>query len=413
MPVLHWINDADARRAASQIPFHLLERKAVYGDPNQAQKNLIVHGDNLLALKALLPFYKGKVKCIYIDPPYNTGSAFEHYDDNLEHSQWLSLMLPRLQLLRDLMREDGVLFISIDDDEAHYLKVLCDEIFGRDNFCCSFIWEKKRKASYLSKLGVVTEYVLAYARNKSISPDFVLSADESKETYPLHNGGNPIKILTMPAGAVRFLQQETGLIRAQEFKAKTKTINLLDDIEIKNHTNVANFRIEGRWRYSQETIDEQVANGDLYIVKKKGQLNLRRQFSRVGESKKKVINLLSRAHFNMATNEDATAEGQELFGVEEAFDYPKPEMLVSKLIEMVTDKNELVLDAFLGSGTTAAVAHKMGRHYIGIEMGEHAVTHCVPRMQKVLDGEQGGISEAVNWNGGGGFTQPGSIAEFD
>lgn len=142
MPVLHWINDDDARRAASQVPFHLLERRAVYGDPNQAEKNLIVHGDNLVALKALLPFYKGKVKCIYIDPPYNTGSAFEHYDDNLEHSQWLSMMMPRLQLLRELLSEDGSIWVSIDDDEQAYLKVIMDEVFGRKNFVNNVIWEK-------------------------------------------------------------------------------------------------------------------------------------------------------------------------------------------------------------------------------------------------------------------------------
>ena len=134
MPVLHWINDADARRAASQVPFHLLERKALYGDPDEAEKNLLVHGDNLVALKALLPFYKGKVKCIYIDPPYNTGSAFDHYDDNLEHSQWLSVIFPRLLLLREFLSEDGSIWISIDDREEAYLKVVLDELFGRKAF---------------------------------------------------------------------------------------------------------------------------------------------------------------------------------------------------------------------------------------------------------------------------------------
>ena len=126
MPLLHWINDDAARRAASEVPFHLLERKAVYGDPERAKDNLIVHGDNLVALKALLPFYKGKVKCIFIDPPYNTGSAFEQYDDNLEHSQWLSMMIPRLHLLREFLSKDGSIWMILDGTEVHYAKVIMD-----------------------------------------------------------------------------------------------------------------------------------------------------------------------------------------------------------------------------------------------------------------------------------------------
>lgn len=168
MPILQWINDEDARRAASQVPFHLLERKATYGDEEQAKEHLLVHGDNLLALKALLPFYKGKVKCIYIDPPYNTGSAFEHYDDNLEHSKWLSMMAPRLQLLREFLSEDGSIWISIDDIEQAYLKVMADEIFGRQNFICSVIWEKKytvaNDAKYLSDNH---DFILVYAKDKN------------------------------------------------------------------------------------------------------------------------------------------------------------------------------------------------------------------------------------------------------
>ena len=139
MPTLSWINDTQARQEASKVPFHLLEKVQSYGDPNS--KNILVQGDNLLALKALLPFYRGKVKCIYIDPPYNTGSAFEHYDDNLEHSQWLSIMLPRLQLLKEFLSQDGSIWVSIDDDEQAYLKVLMDEVFGRNNFIRSVVWQ--------------------------------------------------------------------------------------------------------------------------------------------------------------------------------------------------------------------------------------------------------------------------------
>lgn len=167
MPLLHWINDDAARRSASEVPFHLLERKAVYGDPEQAKDNLIVHGDNLVALKALLPFYKGKVKCIYIDPPYNTGSAFEHYDDNLEHSQWLSMMMPRLQLLREFLSEDGSIWISIDDEEEPYLKIIADEVFGRKNRIATIVWQKRYSRENREAIGDSHEYLICYV----ITPD--------------------------------------------------------------------------------------------------------------------------------------------------------------------------------------------------------------------------------------------------
>lgn len=161
MPILNWLGRDEALKTANKTPYRLLEEvpELGYGDKNTA--NMIVQGDNLEALKALLPFYAGQVKCIYIDPPYNTGSAFEHYDDNLEHSQWLSLIYPRLELLREFLREDGCIFISIDDDEGHYLKVICDEVFGRKNCCGTLVWEKKKKPSFLNaNMGSVTEYIL-------------------------------------------------------------------------------------------------------------------------------------------------------------------------------------------------------------------------------------------------------------
>ena len=168
MPTLSWINDTQARQEASKVPFHLLEKVQSYGDPNS--KNILVQGDNLLALKALLPFYRGKVKCIYIDPPYNTGSAFEHYDDNLEHSQWLSIMLPRLQLLKEFLSQDGSIWVSIDDDEQAYLKVLMDEVFGRNNFIRSVVWQKRTSPDARLNLGDAHDYILVYANQKRFIP---------------------------------------------------------------------------------------------------------------------------------------------------------------------------------------------------------------------------------------------------
>lgn len=155
MPFLQWVNDNEARRAAKAVPFRLLKEEAVYGDASQAKDNLLVKGDNLDALRALIPFYRGKVKCIYIDPPYNTGSAFEHYDDNLEHSQWLSMMMPRLQLLREFLSEEGSIWVSIDDEEEPYLKVLMNEIYGRNNYVATNIWQKKDIQEKIVKLSVM------------------------------------------------------------------------------------------------------------------------------------------------------------------------------------------------------------------------------------------------------------------
>ncbi len=371
-----------------------------YGDPSTG--NLLIHGDNLLALRSLVASgYAGKVKCIYIDPPYNTGSAFEHYDDNVEHSIWLSLMKQRLELLRELLAPDGVLFISIDDDECHYLKVICDEVFQRSNYCGSFIWEKKRKPSFLnSQMGSITEYILCYARNRKLLKPFSINTTSGEETYPLYNAGNSRGVLIFPPHSLNFLKQETGIVSAQVFEEETSSVTLLNDCHIENHWNTNEIQIEGEWRYSQTTVNEQLQKEEYYVVKSK-KFRPRRVFSQA--KAKTMHNLLSRAHTEMSTYEDATKESTDLFG-NNPFDYPKPEMLLSTLIQCSTNPGDLVLDSFLGSGTTAAVAHKMGRGYIGIELGNHAYTHCVPRLRKVIDGtDKGGITASAGWTGGGGY----------
>ncbi len=364
--------------------------------------NMLIHGDNLLALKALEQDYAGCVKCICIDPPYNTGNAFEHYDDGVEHSKWLGLMRERLVLLRNLLSDSGVIFINIDDDECHYLKVLCDEIFGRKNFCGSFIWEKKRKPSFLnSQLGTITEYILSYAKKRENVQPFAVGTTSETETYPLYNAGNSRGILRFPPKSVHFLVHKDGQYEPQEFKEETSNVILTTPLIIKDGLNENWFELEGEWRYGQSSIDEQIANGDYYIVKSL-KFRPRRVFERSNVAKK-MHNLLSRAHYNMQTYEDAAKESLTLFG-KDAFSYPKPEQLIHTLLEASTKLNDLVLDSFLGSGTTAAVAQKMGRRYIGVEMGNHAYTHCAVRLKKVIDGtDQGGISKAQNWKGGGGF----------
>ena len=215
---------------------------------NDLFDNRLIFGDNLLALKALEQEFTGRIKCIYIDPPYNTGSAFEHYDDGLEHSTWLSLMRDRLELLRTLLRPDGVLFVSIDETEQAYLTVLLDEVFGRNNNCGQLIWEKKKKPSFLNaNMGMVTEYILAYAKDRSLSPPFIGGVTTAGKKYPLNNAGNGIHILLFPAGSVRFTCPDQ-MFAAQDMSEGNIITRLLDNVAVKGERNSNAFRLEGEWR---------------------------------------------------------------------------------------------------------------------------------------------------------------------
>ena len=363
--------------------------------------NKLIFGDNLLALKALEAEYTSMVKCIYIDPPYNTGSAFKQYDDGREHSIWLGLMRDRLEILKRLLKDDGIIFVHIDDNEHAYLKVLLDEIFGRSNFCGQFIWEKKKKPSFLNaNMGIVTEYILAYSPDRSKSPPFIGGVTTEGKKYPLNNAGNGIQTLEFPADSVSFRCGD-GIYRPQDMSEGNIITELLDEFVIRNGKNVSSFRLRGEWRYSQKKLNEIIAEGEELVISK---LPFRPNHIKAGGEDKKIKNLLSIAHYQISTYEDSSAESIALFGNEDAFDYPKPELLIKILIDAVTSRDDLVLDSFAGSGTTGAVAHKMGRRWIMVELGEHCHTHIIPRLKKVIDGQDpGGITEAVGWKGGGGF----------
>jgi adenine-specific DNA-methyltransferase len=363
--------------------------------------NILIKGDNLLALKALEQEFTGKIKCVYIDPPYNTGSAFAHYDDGIEHSLWLSLIRDRLEILRKLLSKDGIIFVSIDDTQVHYLKVLMDEVFGRKNYCGQFVWEKKKKPSFLDgNMGGVTENVLAYSPNRINSPAFIGGKTEEGKKYPFNNAGNGLKTLTFPTNSVIFRCSD-GIYKAQDMSGGNIVTRLLDDFEVLNSKNITPFRLEGEWRYSQKKLNEIVELQESIII---SQIPFRPNHIKSGGEPKKLKNLLSIAHYEMATYEDASKESIDLFGDGNAFDYPKPEKLISFLINAVTEEGDLVLDSFGGSGTTGAVAHKMRRRWIMVELGEHCNTHIVPRLKKVIDDEDaGGITKAVEWKGGGGF----------
>ncbi|MDE2422299.1 MAG: site-specific DNA-methyltransferase [Gammaproteobacteria bacterium] len=389
MPFLDWVNKNQAVQTSDDVPYHLLQHKKTYGDKDAAKDNLIIQGDNLQALKALLPFYTGKVKCIFIDPPYNTQSAFVHYDDKLEHSQWLSTMYPRLVLLRELLEEGGSLWITIDDDEAHYLKVMCDEVFGRSNFVANVVWQKKFSPQNDAKwLSDMHDHILIYAKNKSVwRPNKLKILDGSKQERGVDDGDLRGKWLS-----VDYTCNKNMLERPNLYYAITNP-NTLEEIYPKE-TAV--------WRFSLERHLQNVADNTVYWGKN-GTNKVPRYKNFKSVSNDVIVPTTVWLHQDVGNTQEAKKE-VTIFDPSAPFSTPKPERLIERILHIGTVEGDLVLDSFLGSGTTAAVAHKMNRRYIGIEMGEHAQTHCIPRLQKVIDGEQGGISKTVEWQGGGGFS---------
>lgn len=384
MPTLQWLTKNEDIRASQAVPYRLLEEVPDLGYGDRDTGNMLIQGDNLEALKALLPFYAGRVKCIYIDPPYNTGAAFEHYDDNLEHTQWLGMMWPRLELLRDMISDSGSIWINIDKDEGHYLKVVMDEVFGRQNFIADVVWQKRTSPDFRVVLGDGHENIFVYAHSKArftANANLLPLSERQRKEYK-----NPDN-------------DPRGLWVSRDFSAQGYRPNQM--YEITTPGGAKYTPPEGScWKNTEDSFLRQVAEGRFY-------------FGRDGNGVPRRKNYLTEApghqswtwwpHDEVGNTQESKKEIKTLFGDENAFDTPKPERLIQRILHIATDPGDLVLDSFLGSGTTAAVAHKMGRRYIGVEMGEHAVTHCAPRLNRVVDGEQGGISKTVKWEGGGGF----------
>ena len=395
MPILHWLTRDEDIRAATRVPYRLLEEAAELSTGDTDAGNMLIYGDNLDALKALLPFYAGQVKCIYIDPPYNTRSAFEHYDDNLEHSKWLAMMWPRLELLRELLSEDGSIWMSIDDNEAHYLKVIMDEVFGRNSFVANVVWQKKSSPQANSIwLSDSHDHVLLFAKNKDAwRPKLLPRTELSDSRY-----SNPDNDPRGDWSSSDFTISLTGGQRGAQF-AKTGESNNVYEIVTPSGRKL--WPANGRcWGTIESKFKELVADNRIWFGKKGNNVpRLKRFRSEVQEG---IVCMTIWPRNEVGDNQDAKREVVK-FNSNEIFATPKPEALLGRILTLATNPGDLILDSFLGSGTTAAVAHKMGRRYIGIEMGEHAVSHCVPRLRKVIEGEQGGISKSVNWQGGGGF----------
>lgn len=405
---------------------------------------MLIHGDNLLALKALEQKYAGKIKCIYIDPPYNTGAAFEHYDDNLEHSIWLGLMKERLVILRNLLREDGSIWIQIDDEEQAYLKVLCDEIFGRRNFLNMISVNMKNVAGASGggqdkRLKKNCEYILIYSKDYESISTFKGAYDyeeigELVQRYRKENISWKYTSILVNSGEKIFVGltydgdgNEIRIYKRENFEIKSinKIKNDEKIIEKEVYKKYANFIFQTAMPQSSirprvmEKIKEIGRESELYSIeytpktgRNKGKIYeqfykgesfrlfawLRDVSDKIdGELYKKT---LQGTYWNfIAGTKNLTKEGNVVFP-----NGKKPEALISRILEMTTNENDLILDSFLGSGTTCAVAHKMNRKYIGIEMGKHAYTHCKVRLDKVISGEdKGGITKNVNWQGGGAY----------
>lgn len=395
MPMLHWLTrDADLKLSA-QAAYRLLEPVASYGDPHG--ENMLIQGDNLDALKALLPFYGGKVKCVCIDPPYNTQSAFAQYDDNLEHTRWLSMMYPRMELLRDLLSEDGTIWTCIDDNEGHYLKVIMDEVFGRANFIATATWVKTSSVHNNAEFFSSSNDMLhVFAKDKTRCKfRRIPRSDRNRDDY-----SNPDNDPRGDWSSSPLHVSLTSGQRGAQF-AKSGTSSGLFPIVNPHGKDV--LPPKGRcWGYSTETIQALQADKRIWWgTDGNNQPRLKRFWD---ELKQGVVPTTVWGYEDVGHNQEA--KGEMIGALQDGsalFSTPKPERLIQRVLTISTDPNDLVLDSFLGSGTTTAVAHKMGRRWIGIEIGAHAETHCIPRLEKVIAGEQGGISESMGWKGGGGF----------
>ena len=437
---LTWVGKYDESVVEPRI---LLEDKdKSYGDPQS--ENMLIHGDNLIALQALQQDYAGKIKCIYIDPPYNTGSAFEYYDDGLEHSEWLQMMHPRLQLLRNLLSDDGSIWIQIDDEEQAYLKVMCDEIFGRANFVNMVSVNMKNIAGASGggedrRLKKNCEYILIYAKNYDLLDTFRAAydyeeiselverykeegiswkytsvfLDEGEKRYiasTVDGDGNEIKIfehtnyVLKSIGAVAkdegitekdvYYRYAGRIIRTTmpQSSIRPRVMKRLQKMGYSN--DLISIEYVPKTGKNKGTVYTQYYKGDKY--------NLFAWLSDVLEERDGVYYKKTM----QGTYWDYTA-GTKNLTKEGKVEFPngkKPEALISRIFSMTTIEGDYVLDSFLGSGTTAAVAQKMNRKWIGIEMGEHAYSHCKVRLDRVIDGEDtGGITKDEKWQGGGGY----------
>lgn len=421
---LTWVGKYDDKVLEPRILVE--DREKSYGDPHS--ENMLIHGDNLIALQALQQDYTGRIRCVYIDPPYNTGAAFEHYDDNLEHSIWLDMIYKRIKLIYSLLSDDGTLWISIDNTEGHYLKVMCDEIFGRANFVSDITYEKSNVTG-LGQGGAIFntgEKLLVYKKdiirfNEVLGKERLAKKTMQRYRKYIKNAGNRVLVKEFNAASnglpVRVYQHsdyEIGDISLRNYDQREAEIRQ----EYRTHFNTV-FRT---YVVQQEN---EFQNALMADMGKNSLFSVEYIPSRGKNEGKETTLFYYNGELCAWLKDTAFLDGSEIMkttrlsnvwknddipkgdlGNEGGVAFPrskKPEKLIERILMMATDEGDFVLDSFLGSGTTAAVAHKMNRKYIGIEMGDHCYSHCKVRLDRVIDGEQGGVSKDFDWQGGGGY----------
>lgn len=422
---LTWVGKYEDDRFEPRILIE--DKEKSYGDVTS--ENMLIHGDNLLALKALENDFTGKIKCIYIDPPYNTGNAFEHYDDDLEHSIWLNMLYKRIKILHSLLAENGTLWISIDSTEGHYLKVMCDEIFGRNNFVSDITYEKSNVTG-LGQGGAIFntgEKILVYKKDVLELNEVLASEKLTKKTmqrYRKYIQSEGKKELVeefnsasngLPVRIYKHTDYEIGDISLKDFESRESEIRAqyykyFDTIyrtyvvqQENEFQNSLMSKMEKNSLYSVEYTPSRGKNGgkETTLFYHNGELCAWLKDTAFLEGKDVVkTTKLS----NVWKNDDIPKAD---LGNEGGVAFPrskKPEKLIERILLLATNEGDLVLDSFLGSGTTAAVAHKMGRKYIGIELGDHCYTLCKKRLDRVIDGkDSNGVTKQYNWQGGGGY----------
>lgn len=423
MPTLEWIGKDKVINHHQEVPYRLLDEKYTYNA--KTSENKLIHGDNLLALKSLLPEYEGRIDCIYIDPPYNTGNEKWVYNDNVNdpkikkwlgevvgaegedlsrHDKWLCMMYPRLKLLQKLMSSKGVIYISIDDNELTNLKLICDEIFGARNFIGYITWLKKRKGSFLSKkLISVTEYIVAYTNDINAIKLFGGKAKEN-ESQPIIKRTNKKRTLSFKANSV-FSKLKDGIYCKGIYGENINPVTIENDVTIVNGIISNDFSITAPFVWSQEFLDNEIRNGTKVIINTN---NFQpRVFRKSDEfSHKGFYSIINGVQIG-ATNEDAYEELKKIFPDRKIFDYSKPKVLISTLIQSATyfNKNAIILDSFAGSGTTAHAVLHMNNHdggnrkFILVEMMDYADTITAERVKRVIDGYGEG-DKAVEGTGG-------------
>ncbi|HEX5051603.1 MAG TPA: site-specific DNA-methyltransferase [Planctomycetota bacterium] len=385
---LTWIGKDERPRLEPRI---LLEDTSLsYHAPHRVNAsdhfdNVLIQGDNLLALKAIEQQFAGRVKCIFIDPPYNTGSAFSHYDDGLEHSTWLSLLRERVAALHSLLRDDGSLWIAIDDNECHYLRVLCDEVFGRAHFVANIVWQSKDTPGNNARgIAQTHNHLLVYRKSEQFRPRLLPRDEKQLATYKNLDGD--------PRGP----WLGTPLTRAEHRDRDYYKIPTPDGRKVLPPPGSS-------WRRPPNVLKQLLADNRVYWGKDgTAEFPMEKKF--LSEVKSGVIPQTWWPYTFAGSTRNASAEMKAIFGGKKVFDTPKPEKLALRVLEIATEVGDLVLDSFLGSGTTAAVAHKAGRRWVGIELGDHAEELCIPRLRSVVDGtDKAGVTQELGWKGGGGF----------